>query len=381
MKQQSTNKTSLWGLLKNTFDEWNADGASRLAAALAYYTVFALAPLLVIAVAISGFFLGREAAQGQLLDQIETYTNSPETATLLQTMIHNAGVRETGLLATVLSVALLLWGASGVFGELRNALNNIWDVPPRPDEGWRKMILNRLVTLLMVVVSGVLLFASLLASTVLAAASDWLGAVAPEVAIWSQVITFVFFFLLTLLIFALIYRYVPDIRLAWSDVWAGAVATALLFSIGRLLISWYLGQSSAGSTYGAAGSLVVLLLWIYYSAQVFFLGAEFTQVYGRTFGTRREEHQLIETPRQATPTQTAETPEGTIVPAPPAAAPPPVKAEPPPRPESTRRRHWLQPLAKLGAAVSVITVLSVVNFVAGPMRRDAARKDPEHSSA
>jgi membrane protein len=377
--KRSWQESSLWVLLRTTFEEWNADNAARLAAALAYYTIFSVAPLIVIVVAIVGLFYGREAAQGQLTQELERYVTNPDAVDLIQTVIENARVPETSALATLIGFGLLLWGAAGVFGELRNALNNIWDVPPRKTFGIRHFLLDRLLPLLMVVISGALLLASLVASAALAAATDLLDVYLPGTAASSNAINFWFLFFITFLVFALLYKYVPDVPIYWEDVWPGALATALLFSLGRLLIGWYLARSGVTSAYGAAGSLALILLYTYYSAQVFYLGAEFTQVYGRTYGTRRAEHQLIEQPIPATPQQTIQDPSGTIVPASTAAgvAPPdqtPVGDEGQTKSSGVRRRSRLQrvarPVAQAGAALGVIALLSIVNLVAAPLRRE-----------
>jgi membrane protein len=380
-------------LLRTTFEEWNADNAARLAAALAYYTIFSIAPLLVIVVAVAGLFYGREAAQGQLLGEIERYVTDRDAAQLIETAVENARVPTTSAFATAVGFVLLFWGATGVFGELRNALNNIWDVPPRTDAGLRGVLVHHLLTVVMVAVGGFLLLLSLVASAALSAATDWINIWWPGMATWTQVINFVFLFFVTLLIFLLIYKFVPDVHIAWRDVWAGAIATALLFSLGRLLIGWYLGRSTIASAYGAASSLAIMLLYTYYSAQMFFLGAEFTQVYGRTFGSRRVEHQLIETPLPAEPQQTDETPSGQIVPVENAAsATDAVVAtsaidEPPPPPADDhatsggraalagRLRRLGRPLGQVGAALGVIALLSVVNLVVAPLRRPD-RKQP-----
>lgn len=372
---------SLWILLKTTFEEWNADNAARLAAALAYYTIFSMAPLLVIVVAIAGLFYGREAAQGQLLAEIQRYINNRDAAELIETAVKNARVPTTSAFATLAGFALLLWGATGVFGELHGALNNIWDVPPRANGGVRGIVLNRLLTLAMVFVGGFLLLASLLTSAALAAATAWINKWWPGIATWTQVVNFLFLFIVTLFVFALIYKYVPDVSIAWRDVWAGAIATALLFSIGRLAIGWYLGRSTISSTYGAASSLALILLYTYYSAQIFFLGAEFTQVYGRTLGSRRKEHVLIATPIPAEPQQTVETQSGEIVPvADPLGAKQALgRSDEEAAERSTgvphetrpdgRLRRVARPLGQVGAAVGIIALLSVVNLVSAPFHR------------
>jgi membrane protein len=377
--KRSWQENSLWILLRTTFEEWNADNAARLAAALAYYTIFSIAPLIVIVVAIAGLFYGREAAQGQLTHEIERYVTNPDAVDLIQTVIENARFPETSAMATLVGFGLLLWGAAGVFGELRNALNNIWDVPPRKRFGIRYFLLDRLLPLLMVVISGALLLVSIVASAAVAAATNLLDVYLPGTAASSNAINFWFLFLITFLVFALLYKYVPDVPIYWVDVWPGALATALLFSLGRLLIGWYLARSTVTSAYGAAGSLALILLYTYYSAQVFYLGAEFTQVYGRTYGTRRAEHQLIEQAIPATPQQTIQDPSGTIVPVStsPGGIPPDLTPNGDDQEISSAtslRRQRLQrvarPVAQAGAALGVIALLSVVNLVAAPLRRD-----------
>ncbi len=391
--KRSWQESSLWILLKTTFEEWNADNATRLAAALAYYTIFSVAPLLVIVVAGAGLFYGREAAQGQLASGIERYITNPDAAELIQTAVENARVPQTSLFATIIGFGLLLWGATGVFNELRNSLNNIWDVPIQIERGIWGVILNRLLTLLMVIISGALLLLSLLVSTVLAAATDWINTYLPGMVVQTQVINFAFLFLVTLILFALIYKFVPDVRVAWRDVWAGAVATALLFSLGRLLIGWYLAYSTIASAYGAASSLALILLYTYYSAQVFFLGAEFTQVYSRTYGSRRAEHQLIEQPIPAMPQQTEVLSDGKIVsavvnsqiPEPATSAGATDSGAPnvePGRQSRIRRaagtvmHNLAQPAAQAGAALGVMALLSVVNLVTGPIRRQTGDQTP-----
>jgi membrane protein len=356
--------TSPWILLKTTVEEWNVDNASRLAAALAYYIIFSMAPLLVIGVAITGMVLGQEAAQGTLVGQIARYVNSQEVAELIQTMIQNAGAPSTNFFATIVGIVVLFYAASCVFGELKDALNLIWDVPPKPTGGLIRLLVNRLLMLVMVIVSGFLLLASLVADTGMAAATIWLNIWWPGIATWGQAASFVFFFIVTLGVFALIYKYVPDIRIAWRDVWIGAVATTLLFSIGRLLIGWYLGRSTVASTYGAAGSLGALLLWIYFSTQLFFLGAEFTQVYGRTYGSRWREHVLLADPAPETGPQVGEAmelqPEEGVVGA---------RVMVPGRVEEQQRRSFTRPLTTLAIATGVIAAISIFNLIRAPFRR------------
>ncbi len=274
-------------LLKTSLAEWSEDKAPRLAAALAYYTVFSLAPLLVIVIAIAGLVFGEEAARGALSAQIEGLVGTTG-AQAIEEMIKGASQRESGIVATVIGVATLLLGASGLFGQLQDALNTIWEVQPKPNQGIVATIKQRFFSFTMVLGTGFLLLVSLVISAVLAGVVQYFQGILPGADWVWQAVNVVVGLAVTTLLFGLIFKIIPDVEIDWSDVWIGAAATAVLFSIGRLLLGLYLGRSSFGSTYGAAGSLVVLLIWIYYSAQILFLGAEFTQVYANSFGSRVE---------------------------------------------------------------------------------------------
>ena len=277
-------KTSL-ELLKETFAEWNKDKASRLAAALAYYTVFSLAPLLIIVIAIAGSVFGEEAARGAIVEQIQGLVGRAG-AEVIQAAIQNASKPAEGTIASVISVIVLIFGASGVFAELQDALNTVWEVQPKPGRGVVNVIRNRFLSFSMVLGIGFLLLVSLVVSAILAALVNFVGNAVPGVSILLQLVNFIFSFVVTTLLFGLIYKVLPDVKIAWSDVWIGAALTSLLFSIGRFLLGVYLGNSSFGSTYGAASSLVIILAWVYYAAQILFLGAEFTQVYARRYGSQ-----------------------------------------------------------------------------------------------
>lgn len=292
-------------LLRTTFEEWQKDNAARLAASLAYYAMFSIAPLLIIAIGVAGLVLGREQAQGQLLAQLSEIVG-PDAAQAIGSLVQNTNIQTASVLATLIGAFTLLMGATGVFGELQASLNEIWDVKPKAAKDFGAGVLGlikaRLISLAMVLGIGLLLLTTIIASTALAGlARRILG---EEFAVVGQVINFVLSFIVTVIMFAALYRVLPDLKIAWRDVWVGAAFTALLFSIGRLLISLYLGLSSGTSVFGAAASLVVLLIWIYYSAQIFFFGAEFTQVYARTRGSRREEELLLDAPgaREIAPT-------------------------------------------------------------------------------
>lgn len=272
-------------LLKDTYAEWSEDKAPRLAAALAYYTVFSIAPLLVIVIAIAGLVFGAEAARGAISQQIQGLVGQTG-AEAIEQMIQGASQPSAGIIATVIGVVTLLFGASGVFGALQDALNTIWEVTPRPDMGWMETVKQRFFSFTMVLGTGFLLLVSLVVSAVLSGMLTYFQGALPGVdGLW-QVVNFAVGLAVTTLLFGLIFKVVPDAEVAWGDVWIGAAATALLFTIGRMLLGVYLGRSSFGSTYGAAGSLVVVLIWIYYSAQILFMGAEFTQVYANRYGSR-----------------------------------------------------------------------------------------------
>ncbi len=274
-------------LLKETFTEWQEDKAPTLAAALAYYTVFSLAPLLIIVIAIVGLVFGADAAQGQIVAQLQSLIGK-DGAQTVQDLIVKSSHPNSGIVATVIGVATLLWGASNVFTNLKEALNTIWNVKPAPGRGVWGFLQDRVLSFAMILSIGFLLLVSLVISALLAAVSYWLnGLLHVPVGIW-QIVDFAISFGVVTLLFALIYKLLPDVNLAWNDVWIGAAITSVLFTIGKSLIGIYLGSSGIASTYGAAGSFVIVLLWINYSAQILFLGAEFTQVWANRYGSLRQ---------------------------------------------------------------------------------------------
>lgn len=268
-------------LFRQAFTEFGDDKAQRLGAALAFYTIFSLAPLLLIAIAIAGMVFGREAAQGQIFGELRGVFG-PQAAAGVQEMVKSAAKPKSGTIATVVGIVTLLFGAAGVFGQLKEALNTIWNVEPRKTSGIMVILKDRFLSFAMVLGTGFLLLVSLVIDSVVAAAGHFVGSRLPGgEALWQGVQLVVSLGVVTLL-FALIFRFLPDVRPAWRDVWLGAAFTAVLFVIGKFALGLYLGKSALGSIYGAAGSLVVLLLWVYYSAQILFFGAELTQVYART---------------------------------------------------------------------------------------------------
>ncbi|MEZ4736191.1 MAG: YihY/virulence factor BrkB family protein [Caldilineaceae bacterium] len=345
--KEELQRISTWHLLKTTLLEWNADNAAHLSAALAYYTFFSLAPLLVIATAIAGLVYGQEAARGELVNQIGFYVGY-EAANLIQTILRNTNSSTPNIVATVAGLIFLLYGATGVFSELKNSLNLIWDAPSPNGSPWRAVVLNRLLALVMVLGCGFLLVLSLIISTALTSTTSWINYWWPGMGAISQILNFLISFGVTIVVFGLIYQFLPDVPVAWRDVWSGAVATALLFSIGRYLISLYLSYSTIGSTYGAAGSLAVLLLWIYYSAQIFFLGAEFTQVYARTKGTHWREHEMLEEEEEEVPN---------------------AENTQPTRRNATYRRRLTKSAQELATAFGILTLVSVINLIRGPFRK------------
>jgi membrane protein len=266
-----------WRILAVAWAGWNKDKAPRLGAALAYYTLFSLAPLLIIAIAVAGFVFGEEAAQGHIVAELRGLLGD-DGAAALEDIVKHSRRSESGLLASAIAVFTLFLGASGVFVELKGALNVVWDVPPREGSaGWKEFLRERLASFAMVLSVGFLLLVSLVANALLAASGGVLARYLPRFGPAEAAAGVVLSFAMTTLLFALLFKFLPDRPIPWKDVWVGAAVTALLFSIGRQLIGLYLGRSSLGSVYGAAASIVVLIVWVYYAAQIFLLGAELTQ--------------------------------------------------------------------------------------------------------
>jgi membrane protein len=274
---------AVFNVLKDTFMEWNADKAPRLAAALAYYALFALAPLLIIVIAIAGLWFGQDAESGQIFNQIQGVVG-PDAAKAIQDMVANANRPAAGVIATIIGIVTTLLGASGLFGQLQDALNTIWEVAPKPGLGIAETIKARFISFTMVLGIGFLLLISGVLSAALTAAEASAASVLGVPQVLLSVSDMALSFLVITLLFAMIFRILPDVQISWGDVWVGAIFTSLLFVLGKFLIGLYLAHGSTSSAFGAAGSLVVLLIWIYYSAQILLLGAEFTQVYARRYG-------------------------------------------------------------------------------------------------
>ncbi len=270
---------NIFELIKDTVIAWQRDKASRLAAALAYYAIFSIAPLLIVLIGITGLVFGERAARDEIAYQIEGFVG-PELAAVIQMMIANLNSAPSGIAASLIGLGTILIGASGLFNHVQGALNTIWHAPPRSGRPVLKYLEQRLLHFAMVFGVGALLLLGLFADVVLAALIKTFG-----LSGGAQLRSSLFSLAMVLLLFAVIYKVLPDVKIAWKDVIVGAVVTALLFTVGKVGIGLYMGRSGVGSAYGAAGSLVALLVWIYYSAQIFLLGAEFTHVYAQKFGS------------------------------------------------------------------------------------------------
>ncbi|HEY7209218.1 MAG TPA: YihY/virulence factor BrkB family protein [Bryobacteraceae bacterium] len=283
----------LWQMVKETASQWNQHNAPRLGAALAYYTLLSIAPLLILVIAICGLVFDKNTAERQLLGQVQ-HVASTSTVNVLRALLENAHHAGSGLVASIFAVVALLFGASGVFVELRDSLNTIWESAPSTSTSWRSIIWQRLISFGMVLALGFLLLISLLLSATLALLTKFFENYLPvRAAILGEVANFLVPLIAIAVLFALIYKFVPDVPIGWRDVGIGAAVTAILFQIGKALLALYLATAAVGSAYGAAGSLVAFVVWVYYSAQIFFFGAIFTHVYANTLGT----HSSL--PRQA----------------------------------------------------------------------------------
>jgi membrane protein len=278
-------KTAL-SLARETMASWSDDYASSMGAALAYYTMFSIAPLLLIVISVAGLFFGEQAARGEILDQLQSLMGA-EGAHAVQALLASVNQPKAGLLAT--AVGALVVGATSVFGELQDALDRIWQAPQRRDQGgvltWLR---SRLLSLGMIMGIGFLLMVSLLASALLAAVQRWFGRYI-DLGAFASLVDFAVSFAFITIAFAMIYKLMPRVQVQWKDVGIGAVVTSALFTVGKMAIGLYIGRSALASTFGAAGSLVAMVVWVYWSAQIFLLGAEFTWVYARRCGSLREQ--------------------------------------------------------------------------------------------
>ncbi len=282
-------------VFKQTWTEFGGDKAQRLAAALAYYTIFSIAPLLIIAVAIAGLVFGRSAAQAQILAQLRGLFGEAG-GKAIQEMLTSASKPKSGTIAIIIGAVTLLFGASGVFGQLKDAMNTIWNVEEKKSGGIAAMIHERFLSFAMVLGVGFLLLVSLVLDAAIAAVGKFAGQRLPGgEGVW-QTMQLVVSFAVIAVLFAMIFKFLPDVKIEWHDVWLGAGFTSLFFVLGKLGLGLWLGKASVGSAYGAAGSLVVLLLWIFWSANILFFGAEFTQVYTRMHGSKKGESEQTSGP-------------------------------------------------------------------------------------
>jgi membrane protein len=285
----------VFGLFKATAKEWNDDKCPQLGAALAYYTVFSLAPLVLVLLAVFGLIFGSsEQAREKITDQLR-YLIDPSGVKVVQDIAANAAEPKGGILATIIGIIIGLFGASAVFGQLQDALNTIWGVKPKPGKGIWGFVRARFLSFAMVGGVCFLMLVSLTVESLLRGLNAYLQGILPGGHFLALAIFFVFDLIVIILLFAMIFRYLPDVKIGWRDVWLGAALTAVLFAIGKFILGLYLGSGAAGSAYGAASSLITLLLWIFYSAQILLFGAEFTQVYANAYGShvKPQEHAIM----------------------------------------------------------------------------------------
>jgi membrane protein len=292
---------NIWILIKAAASSWVDDYAQSMGAALAYYTMFSIAPLLLIVISIAGLIFGIEAARGEIVGQLQGLMGQ-QGAEAVQSLLKSVNKPAESVTATLVGGVLLLIGATTVFGELQDALDRIWRVPKRNKGGIWSLLRARLLSLGMIMGIGFLLMVSLVVSAALAALGKLWGPLFADWKIIANVIDLLVSFVFTTTMFAMIYKIMPRVKVDWEDVWIGAAVTALLFTVGKFLIGFYIGKSGLTSAFGAAGSLVVMLAWVYYSAQIFLMGAEFTWAYALTFGSHKE--QPVPTAAPTVPSQT-----------------------------------------------------------------------------
>jgi membrane protein len=292
---------NIWILIKTAASSWVDDYAQSMGAALAYYSMFSIAPLLLIVISVAGLIFGVDAARGEIVGQLQALTGH-QGAVAVQALLESVSKPAESITAMLIGGIMLLIGATSVFAELQDALDRIWRAPKRNKTGIWSLLRSRLLSFGMIMGIGFLLIVSLVVSAALAALGKLWGPLFADWEILANVIDFMVSFAFTTAVFAMIYKIMPRVKVAWADVWIGAGVTAMLFTIGKFLIGLYIGKSGLTSGFGAAGSLVVMLVWVYYSAQIFLLGAEFTWAYALTFGSRKTLPMPIAAP--AIPSQT-----------------------------------------------------------------------------
>ena len=286
---------NIWQIIKETFSDFIEDNALSRGAAIAFYTVLSLGPVLVICIAIAGLVFGQDAARGAMVGQLQGLMGE-DSAKAIQTMIASAGQHKSGVWATVIGIVTLIITASGVFGEMQSSLNYIWKAEPKG--GLTTILKARALSLGLVATMGFLLLVSLVVSAVMSALGDYLNAIMPGIKLILQIVNIVISFAMVSALFAAIYKILPDRKLDWEDTIVGAIVTAVLFTIGKSLIAWYIGGFGVASSYGAAGTLIVILLWIYYSSVIFLLGSEFTKVWAAHHGSKEAFEARTATPAQ-----------------------------------------------------------------------------------
>ncbi|MEO6599425.1 MAG: YihY/virulence factor BrkB family protein [Polyangiaceae bacterium] len=281
---KSLKDNAVWGLLKETVDGWSEDNVARLAASLAYYTLLSIAPLIILAVAVTGLAFGEDAARQHISSELAGVVGSG-AAVALQSIAQNAQTPGSGVISVIVGLTVLLFGASAVFGELQSALNTVWSVAPKPGRGIWGVIKDRFFSFTLVLGVAFLLLVSLVVSAGLSWVGEmFAGALPGGAGLW-QVVNFCISLAVITALFALMFKKLPDVEIRWRDVWVGAAVTAALFTVGKFGLGFYLGRAGVSSAYGAAGSIVALVIWVYYSAQVLLVGAEFTEAYARHFGS------------------------------------------------------------------------------------------------
>jgi membrane protein len=283
------NIRQIWTLAKAAFSSWLDDYAPSMGAALAYYTMFSIAPLLLIVISTAGLVFGEEAVRGEIFGQLRGLMGD-QGAQAVQSLLESVSEPKKGMAGTIIGSVLLLIGATTVFAELQDAFDRIWRAPDKDKTGGvLQLIRSRLLSFGIILGIGFLMIVSLVFSAAIAALGKWWGPLFSNLEVIATVLNFVFSFALMTAVFAMLYKFMPRVKIHWKDVWAGATVTALLFTVGKILIGIYIGKSAISSGFGAAGSLVVVLVWVYYSAQIFLLGAEFTWVYAHAHGSRKDE--------------------------------------------------------------------------------------------
>jgi membrane protein len=285
MKKKKLTAKGMWTVLKNSFSGFSDDKVTRLSGSLAYYTVFSMGPLLVLIISLCGIFLGREAAEGQIYGTLVGFVGQ-DTAAQLQQIIRNANIGDKGKIAAIVGGVTLLIGATTVFAEIQDAINDIWGLKAKPKRGWVKMLTNRFLSFSVIISLGFILLVSLAISGLIEGLSDRLQAAYPDVTVVVfYIVNLVLTFIVTTFIFAVIFKVLPDASIKWRDVAIGSIVTALLFILGKFAIGVYIRQTEVGSTYGTAGSLAVVLVWVYYSSMILYFGAEFTKAYAMEYGS------------------------------------------------------------------------------------------------